>query len=344
MAVQSAVFVVLAIGADAVSFDFPKQCLLQMACSSRDQKWAEVLACARRLPPADFRAWDFRTIYYVNRALYFNGELLDRMFTYPQTLHKPTLAIVRETATEMADSTPRQCSEVLFDLGRINESEHMAYESLEYYGGLPRVLKRLVYINVLKGEPEAARRFLHFIEPSLLYGPWARRRLRQLDADPALSGVPAVASRREVMVVRDSINDVTELEKMLQGLLEANGRNRMAFEYLMAHYLLTRQLDKLVANLHRFDDFDYPRLPKHCEEALVIYQETSGFRDLDLGRRKIDPETRRRFSEFVRLERQYREDVSTAFTLLHPDYGDSYFFCYVFGCNIVAVGQSGPPR
>ena len=34
----------------------------------------------------------------------------------------------------------------------------------------------------------------------------------------------------------------------------------MAFEYLMAYYLLTRRIDKMVANLHRFDDFDQARL------------------------------------------------------------------------------------
>ena len=34
----------------------------------------------------------------------------------------------------MAQTTPLECSDVLFDLGRINESEHMAYEALETYG------------------------------------------------------------------------------------------------------------------------------------------------------------------------------------------------------------------
>ena len=75
----------------------------------------------------------------------------------------------------MAQTTPLECSDILFDLGRINESEHMAYEALEFYGDRPRILKRLVYINVIKGEPEAARRFLALLERSLLHRRWARR-------------------------------------------------------------------------------------------------------------------------------------------------------------------------
>ena len=142
-----------------------------------------------------------------------------------------------------------------------------------------------------------------------------------------------VNSRRELMVVRDSIDDVAQLETMLEGLLERNPRNRMAFEYLMAHYLLTRQLDKLMANLYRFDDFDYQRLPRHCEEALVIHLANTGSRNLDLGGREIDPEMVRRFEEFLRTGREFQDNASAAFAALYSSFGDSYFFCYVFGHN-----------
>jgi len=118
----------------------------------------------------------------------------------------------------------------------------------------------------------------------------------------------------------------------------------MAFEYLMAHYLLTRQLDKLAANLHRFEDFSYTRLPRHCEEALMIYLATGGPQDVDLGKREISPETQRRFNEFVRIERQYRGNTSAAFAALYPDFGDSYFFCYIFGHNNLLIGPSRPSR
>ncbi|HUT89032.1 MAG TPA: DUF6057 family protein, partial [Thermoguttaceae bacterium] len=237
LAVAPAVLVVLGVGADVVSFDFPKKCLLEMAYNAEQGRWDDVLAHARRLPPSDVHASDPRTMAEVNRALYFRGDLLDRMFAYPQALDTPSLALVCESAVTMARLTPRQCSDIFFDLGRINESEHMAYEALEVFGDRPRVLKRLVYTYVLKGEPEAARRFLAFLERSLLHARWARDCRRQLDADPTLSGVPAVASRRELMVTRDSIDDLVDLETMLLGLLERNPRNRMALEYLMAHYL-----------------------------------------------------------------------------------------------------------
>ena len=195
------------VAADFVLFDFPKKCLLQMACAAEHQEWTDVLTYVGRLPASDPRRLDIRTGFHINRALYFSGDLLDRMFEYPQALNGVTLAMVREDSSTMALTTPRQCSDILYELGRINESEHMAHEALEVCGVLPPTLKRLVYINVLKGRPEAARRFLLLMARSLFHNKWARRCNRQLDIDPLLSSEPSVASRRELMVVQDSVDD-----------------------------------------------------------------------------------------------------------------------------------------
>ena len=342
--VRPVALVACVVAADLVLFDLPKKCLLEMDYSAERRRWADVLKSVRGIPLSHSHALDFRTVCQINRALYFKGGLLDQMFAYPQSMNTPALALIRKRAETTAQTTPQQTSDILFDLGRINESEHMAYEALEMFGPRPAILKRLVYIHVLKGEPEAAQKFLALLERSLLDRRWASECRRQLDADPLLSGVPMVASRRELQVVHDSINEVEHLESMLQQLLARNRHNRMAFEYLMAHYLLTGQLNKLAANLHRLDDFDYPRLPRYVEEALVIHLEATRSPEPDLGKRKIHPETRRRANEFLRLLGLYQETTATAFAALYRDFGDSYFFCYVFGNNCRPPKPSGPPK
>jgi hypothetical protein len=235
----------------------------------------------------------------------------------------------------MANMTPRECSEILFDLGRVNESEHMAHEALEIFGEQPCILKRLAYINVIKGKPEAAHKFLAVLERSLLHKTWAQRLRRQLHVDPTLSNVPRIASCRELMVQRDSISDVENLERMLLGLLERNPRNRMAFEYLMAHYLLTRQLDKLVANLKRLDDFDYARMPTHYQEALIVHLEDDDSQQTDLGAWTLRPEVRQRHAEFTRaLQRFSKDRAAEAYHALHGEFGNTYFFFSLFGANV----------
>ncbi len=334
MATQSAVLLLSVIVADLVLFDSPKKCLLQMVCSAEEREWSDALNHVDDLPAADLRRLDVRTGFHVNRALYFTGDLLDRMFDYPQTLNAPTLTLVGESISAMAQTTPRQCSEIFFELGRVNESEHMAFEAMEVFGDRPDTLKRLVYINVLTGKQEAAQRLLALLDRSLLHSEWADCCRRDLEIDAELSDVPAVASRRELMVVLDSVNDAKDEERLLTGLLERTPGNRMAFEYLMAHYLLTRQADKLAANLHRFDDFDYPHLPRHYEEALLIHMVATESQEIDLGERTIRSEAWQRRVEFAQaLQRFSNDNPAEAYTALYQKFGNSYFFFYVFGKN-----------
>lgn len=230
--------IVSAIAADVLLFDASTKYSLLVASSAEREQWQDVLTYAGRLPPSD--VWN---VSQVNRALYHRGELLERMFAYPQVadpLAALTLQLANLTAT--AQRVPSECGDILFDLGRINESEHMAYEALESFGERPRTLERLVYLHVIKGEPDAARRFLAALQRGLWRRGWANDCLRQLDADPTLAGVPAVASRRAMMVERDYTGKF-DTETMLGQLLDRNPRNRMAFEYLMAYYLLSRRLD-----------------------------------------------------------------------------------------------------
>lgn len=330
------VMLLLVVLADLAAFDSPKRCLLEIERNSDERRWDVVLARAAALPFPDPRASDPRILYCINRALYFKGLLLDEMFAYPQVLSTPSLTLIHKDIGTTAHLTPRQCSEIFFDLGRVNESEQMAYEALEQCGNRPEILKRLVHIYMVKGELEAARGFLLLLDRSLLHRAWARRVLRRLDSDPALSGT-SLAAYRELAVQRDSLGDASNPEALLEGLLERNPQNRMALECLMAHYLLTRQIDKLLANRYRFDSLDYARFPRHVEEALACYLAMSGQEELDLGSRSIRPQTWQRFVDFVEVEQRSKGDPRAAFAALYPNFHDTYFFSFVFGHNIPSL-------
>ena len=332
LTIRAIVFVVAGIAVDAVSFDYATHCLLRLIYDASRKNWQDAVANGRRIPSTSLVGAEVRTVYHVNRALYFSGGLLDRMFTYRQFANTPTLTLRFDTDEMSVTRASLECCDILFDLGRVNESEHMAYEVMEILGERPRILKRLVYISVLKGQPEAARRFLAHMERSLLHRVWARQCLQQLDADPLLSNVPEVASRRALILLRDRERP-PDVEVTFQQLLERNRRNQMAFEYLMAHYLLTRQVQKVAANLHRLDDFDYPNLPQHLEEALVIYLGTTGAPAPDLAKYNIRPKTRERYAKFVEALKRSKGNALAAFVALHPDFGDTYFFFHAFGHN-----------
>jgi len=73
---------------------------------------------------------------------------------------------------------------------------------------------------------------------------------------------------RARVVKRDHIAALPK-EDILLDLLDANPHNRMAFEYLMALYLLSRQTDRLAANYGRIENFDYAEAPPETMSRII---------------------------------------------------------------------------
>ena len=121
-------------------------------------------------------------------------------------------------------------------------------------------------------------------------------------------------------------------EVWLAELLCRNRHNKMAFEYLMAYYLLTKQLDKFVENLPRLDDFGYENVPRHYQEAIVLYVAKTR-KEVDLGGRGISAEVLRQYEEFNSLGSKFDEDKRVLWRVLAPKFGRTYFFYYVFGTS-----------
>jgi len=154
--------------------------------------------------------------------------------------------------------------------------------------------------------------------------------LRQLDSDPQLSGNERVQHLRSIMRKEDVPTFITlNVEQLLLKLLGRNKHNKMAFEYLMAHYMLTGKLEKVAANIHRLNDFDYKGIPRHYEEAILLYTNITG-KEVNLHGRRISRETLERFDKFRRIFGRLKHDVRAVGNALRAEFGDSYFFCYVF--------------
>lgn len=280
--------------------------------------WPQVLRAARRYPDNHF------VIHAVNRALYHTGLLGYEMFSYPQ--HPDTLLL---TAKEHNLAYWKKFGAYI-DMGLINMAERELTVCLDGFGECPVILKRLALINMVKDDISAARIYLGALGKTLFHADWANSYLTRLRSDPNLSTDKQVQHLRSLMMDKDYDFIHLKIEDMLPDLLDKNRQNRMAFEYLMAWYLLTGQLDKFMQNLHRLDDFDYPDIPRLYEEAILIY----GYRTrkaVDLHGRHISPQSHQRYKDFIQVYNRYGRNNQAALNDLMRDYGDSYFFYYIYG-------------
>jgi hypothetical protein len=298
-----------------------------------DAKWESVIGRIEGLDPTRFdrlAAWD------LNRALYHAGRLPNEMFRFPQT-SDGLMPLWRELEAKPMQSesaeAPRaaylKCLDTMYELGRLNEAELVGHEAWEMVGEHPRVMRRLALINVAKGQLPAARAFLRDLVCDPVWGAWSRRVLARLTADPTLSDDAEVARLRRSRVTEDR-NAAMTAEGMLIQLLDSRPDNRMAYEYLMAHYLLTRQLGKFVAEIGRLPQLGYAEMPTHYQEALSLY----GFlamKDMQVPGYPVRPQTEARRKEFFATMESCGGDLGRARQLLAGRHQGSYFFYYFFG-------------
>ena len=310
--------VVLFAVAGAVFFwhDDKRKTLFAVDYYAYHRMWPQVLASARHHPNSYF------IVHAVNRALYHTGRLNYEMLCYPQ--HPATLFL---PIKEHVSVSWKRC-DTYIDLGLINKAEHELIESMETFGERPTTLQRLALINMVKGNISTAQTYLGALAKTLFETGWANNYLHRLERDPDLSTDNQIQHLRCLTLENDYPFSLLNDEQMLLELLENNRQNRMAFEYLMAWYLLGGQLEEFTQNLDRLDDFNYSEIPRLYEEA-ILYSLSRG-KSVDLHGRQVSPESRQRFAGFVNIYNRHGRNKQAAFNKLAKDYGNSCFFYYLY--------------
>ena len=319
---ESPLLVLLAVIPLYYSLDVYTRRILQFEYYSHNGMWRQVLREADRVPVEQRSA---SLLCDVSRSLYRTDQLSENMLHYvqdPDGLVPKFKGIGSSSCLVLAEA-----SDVFLDMGYLEESEHSTHELLDQTGEKPALLRRLALINIVKGETGAARVFLGALSKDLLYGEEGRRDLERLKSDPGFASDPEVQRLRSLRLTEDGL-EYSNQEELFQGLLKANRKNRMAFEYLMAYYLLNCLPGEVAQNISRLDDFEYREIPRHYEEALLIQASITG-QMADLHGRTIRPETIQRFADFCKIVERHGNDVNAALNEAAEQYRDTYFWYFL---------------
>jgi hypothetical protein len=260
----------------------------------------------------------------VDRALAQMGQLGDRMFEFPQDLSALLYYHIQDEGSIVWFD---KYGGLMFDLGYMNSAEHLTTEILELEGPTPFVLDRLAWIARIKRQDGAARVFETVLSRQIAH------RLAQA-LRPGADGTLNIPDQRldhltECMPTQDREVRDTAPDELMLTLLANQPKNRMAFDYLMAYYLLTLQQDKVVSQFYRLKDLGFQRLPRHyAEAALIARDKTRG--QIDLQGWQIDPEIEKQYRAITGRARESRLDRRKMAEALAPEFGNSYFFYSMF--------------
>lgn len=292
---------------------------------ARHRHWTKMLDLGRNLPRGQGNVFVNHDII---RALYHTGRLPYDLFQFPQIPHG--LLLTHETTESFL--TQMTLSDLFIDMGQVNMAEKLTSEFLAVKGHNSAVVEQLAWINIFKGQHETARIYLHALRKDLIYRHAADALLHSLDHGFKADQLTRIKQVQSCMCHDPgAVAKMTSAEAILLSALQFNPANKMAYEYLMASYLLTGQIDKVVLHAGRLKALGYTSIPTLYEEAILIYTGLQG-QKLDLNRFNVNRTTLQRYTRFAQLKNSITpQNQAAVLNRLIKEFGQTYLFYFTFG-------------
>jgi hypothetical protein len=277
--------------------------IMQMMHESGKGNWAKVLAISEKTATGPFRC------FYLNLALQQTGAMPDKMFHYSQ-IGVPGLFL------DMQDYTYcYAASELFYHIGLPNAVRRCCYESMvgkNYYKEYDvRNIKRLFECAVAAGDNALAEKYHYLLDKTLFY---------KVESHGG-NGI-------SVTVAGDVLME--EKTSALEAILHVNPLHRPAFEYLMAYYMLERDYDKAKKCFDTYyAGLEYPSLPVHYAELLVLYKHLNKLDDSFYQAYPIPNNVRERFDMMEVLVPHVSTDAKIR-QAMEQQFKNTYWFYVAF--------------
>ncbi len=177
-----------------------------------------------------------------NLALAMHGTLLNKMFEYNQNGMSGLLPNVQSDAT-----SPMPTAEAFYQLGLTYIAQRTVFEAQEAildFQKSARCYKRLAQTNLINGDYEVARKYLMALQKTLFYSNWANETLILLGDENAIAKHPEYGTLRKFANKKDFYFSDNVTPEILESLYLSNKNNSIAYQYMMASFILTGDRDK----------------------------------------------------------------------------------------------------
>ncbi len=245
----------------SVFTDFRREKEITYENLAYNEEWGKIISIAEKEQPSDRSS-----LVLVNLALAKTGQLSSKMFHFDQ--HENSLFLTYERK----GMTPFAAGEPYYHLGLVNFAQMFAMENVESTPDpiFPsRSFKRIAETFVVNEQKTNAKKYLTYLSRTLFYRKWAEKQLTYLDADEIIINDAALRQKKELSPKYDFFYDHQQMDIALRYLLISNPENRIAFEYLIAYYLLERDFDGFLQNIGLVNELNYNKLPLVYQEAMA---------------------------------------------------------------------------
>lgn len=256
--------------------------------------------------------------YYHNLAMAMKGCLADSLMYYYQPFERGLFLPVGEKSGQLRIAAS---SEVWYRLGAMTMAEHSATLGQIFsanHFGVP-YLKRLAEINLVNGQYEAARKYLHILSREPGCEEWVSDRIPGHESDDVKEHISYM---RTLVPKYDVVHSPADYRGILKGLLASNPDNGLARQYLLCLDILVKDLE------HFIEDYDPSRdRSRLYDEAVLIFLTRRGaMTKQNIAYFGIPMETLQEFSDYNKMVNINQGAMEP----MQRKYGKTYWFFYQY--------------
>jgi len=300
------------------SYNFQTSGVLKTEKYVFEQKWNEAIRYNEKNSSENLIGQ-----YFYNVALSETDQLCDKLFFGRQDFNAGSLIL------PWGNEHLGIGSYFYYAIGLVNEAQRWAYEDMVVNGQRPENLKMLVKTNLIDGNYLMAKKYIGILKKTLYYKAWAADYEKMAEDTTLINNNSELKERRKNMPMGDFFIQVTSAQNNIPLLIQSNPNNKRAFEYKIAWLMLSKDVEGVVNQIKTLKTLGYSRIPRHMEEAAMIYY--NGKKALpDLGGFIISNETFSRFDQYVAAYKNNRQNMALAKERMRNQFGNTFMFYYHF--------------
>jgi hypothetical protein len=313
--IQVALFVPVVIYGFRLWANFGAESIMKYDYLVRMNRWEDVIKYAEKRPPRNNLS-----LAMLNLSLAKTGTMGDRMFQFEQNgVGGLFLPFAKEYVA------PMMGSEIFYQLGLVNASQEYSFESTETTPALNKMVrsvKRLAETNLINGHYEVALKYLKLLDKTVFYRKWAHNTEKYLNNEDLINNDPDWGWKRKMMIKNDFFFKVDIMEGVLNMLLKANPHNNVAYQYVMAFYLINKDLGHFMKLVPMMNDLGYTRIPVGYQEAIMYVIGLTSENPMGEVPYKISNDTKLRMQAYANIYTS-RKDAQE---ILRKSYSGTYWY------------------
>jgi hypothetical protein len=260
----------------------------------------------------------------LNLAFAETGQLTSELLNFDQKKNSLFLNYERKGMTLFIAAEP------FYHAGLINFAQMFAMETVESTPDSKypcRSFKLIASTFIINGQYDVAMKYLLPLSNTIFYRKWANEAISLLYDEDKINAHPEFGKQRRNIPRYDFYFNKDQLDLALLFLLNANPDNRTAYEYLMAYFLLNKNMEGFLQNIDHAKRMDYKEIPLYFQEAAAYLYNVLPEKPPQLISFPVKSIVMANLNLFFK---RFKTDDKNAAENLKKDFGKTYWYYLYF--------------